>query len=70
MKNYIEISIGNHGFFLSLNGKAIKQNCNGLIEATETLKPNNWIATEFASLQSLRAFWTNYKDLIIHIATK
>lgn len=70
MKNYIKISIGNYGFFLSINGKAIKQNSNGLIEATETLKPNNWIATEFASLQSLRTFWTNYKALIMNIATK
>jgi hypothetical protein len=67
MKNQIEISTGAHGFFLSINGKAIKQNPNGLIEATETLKANAWIATEFSSLQSLRNFWANYRLLILHI---
>lgn len=70
MKNQIQISNGKNGFFLLINGKAIKQNLNGLIEANETLKPNPWVATEFATLKSLRLFWANYRILIIHISTK
>jgi len=67
MENQIEISTGANGFFLSINGKAIKQNPNGSIESTQTLKANNWIATEFASIKSLRSFWANYRVLILHI---
>ena len=65
----IEITHGQHGFFLMVNGKAIKKDINASngVMATQTPEANNWIATEFASIKALREFWHKYMTLIIHV---
>ena len=73
MKPTIKISFGQYGLFLEVNGKAIKRNPNASNGVTATpcdSKPNNWIATEFATLNALRNFWNDYRSVIIHEANK
>ena len=66
MKNSIEIQEGKLGFFLVVNGFAIKKNFSGEIIVTQTnYKVNNWIATEWDSIKSLKAFWNDYKYIIL-----
>ena len=73
MKTTIKISFGKYGLFLKVNGKAIKRNLNANNGVTATpcdAKPNNWIATEFATLTALRNFWNDYRSIILHEANK
>jgi hypothetical protein len=66
MTNSIEIQKGKLGFFLVVNGCAIKRNFTGEIIATKTnYEANNWIASEWDSIKSLRGFWNDYKYIVI-----
>lgn len=67
MENSIEIQNGKLGFFLVVNGFAIKRNFMGEIYATylNDYNANNWIATEWDSIKSLRGFWNDYKYIIL-----
>jgi hypothetical protein len=63
----IKITTGNHGYFLNVDGMAIKKDNQSFygITSTRTPKANNWIATEFSNLKVLREFWTKYRILIL-----
>lgn len=66
MKNTIKIHEGKLGFFLVVNGFAIKRNFVGEIKASylNGCKANNWVATEWDSIKSMRSFWNEYKYII------
>jgi hypothetical protein len=69
MTNSIKISTGRLGYFLEINGHAIKLDSNGIngIKATKLeYNPNNWNATEFASIAALRSFWNAYRLIILN----
>ena len=69
MKNTIKISTGRLGYFLQINGYSIKLDANGIngIKATKLeYSPNNWNATEFASIANLRSFWNAYRLIILN----
>jgi hypothetical protein len=71
MKKVISIEYGDFGLFLKVNGKAIKRNSNGEIKANFCGgKMNNWIATEWVNVKSLRQFWNEYRQIIIHESNK
>jgi hypothetical protein len=68
MKQSIKIYYGEYGYFLKVNDKAIKRDVNSFsgVKATRCeYKPNNWIATEWASLGDLKDFWHKYMNLIL-----
>ncbi len=63
----IRISSGKHGNFLSVNGFAVKKTWDNDIVVTPCVgTPNNWIATEFATIKDLRKFWNWYRPIIVH----
>ena len=68
MKNSIEIQKGKLGFFLVINGYAIKRNFVGDICATHLgiHDANNWIATEWDSIKSLRKFWNGHQSMLLN----
>ena len=67
MQNTIKITYGKYGCFLSVNGFAIKRAFDNDILVTPCCgTPNNWIATEFVSIQALRKFWNDYRQIIVH----
>ena len=73
MKQSIEIHNGEYGYFLKVDNKAIKRDVNSFsgVRATECeYKPNNWIATEWASLKDLKNFWHRYMHLILFEVSK
>ncbi len=73
MKQSVKIQTGSYGYFLKVNGKAIKLDANSFsgVRATECeAKPNNWIATEWASIEALRDFWHRYMTLILFETSK
>jgi hypothetical protein len=68
MTNSIKISTGRLGYFLEINGYSIKIDSNATngIKATKLVyNPNNWNATEFASIAALRSFWNAYRLIIL-----
>jgi hypothetical protein len=67
MENSVKIQYGKLGFFLVINGKAIKRTWKGEIIATKVdpLCANNWNATEWQSLKHLRLFWNDYRLIIL-----
>jgi hypothetical protein len=72
MKNAVKISTGALGYFLEINGCAIKIDSNGIngIKVTKLIySPNNWNATEFASIGALRSFWNDYRTIILTLTT-
>lgn len=69
----IKIHYGKYGYFLKVNGKAIKRDANsfsGVIATCCDYKPNNWIATEWASLDALKDFWHKNMRLILFEVSK
>ncbi len=69
MKNSVKISTGALGYFLEIEGHAIKIDSNGIngIKATKLVyNPNNWNATEFVSIGALRSFWNDYRLIILN----
>jgi len=66
MKNSITISTGALGYFLEIEGHAIKIDANGIKATKLVYNPNNWNATEFASLGALRSFWNAYRLIILN----
>jgi hypothetical protein len=67
MKNSVEIQHGKLGFFLVINGHAIKRDFEGDITATKVdhLCANNWNATEWQSFKHLKSFWNDYRLIIL-----
>ena len=66
MTNSIQIHKGKLGFLLKVNGYAIKRNFIGEIIVTKTnYPPNNWIASEWDSIKSLKGFWNDYQYIIL-----
>ena len=70
MRNSIEITKGCLGYFLTVNGFHIKRGFDGKIIARHSEYPaNNWIASEWDSIASLRKFWNDYRLIILHKTT-
>jgi hypothetical protein len=66
MKNSVEIKHGKLGFFLVVNGFAIKRDFEGDIIATKVYySACNWNATEWQSIKHLRSFWNDYRLIIL-----
>lgn len=66
MKSTIKIQFGKFGYFLVVNGNAIKREFTGDITATKiNYNANNWIATEWQSVSHLKAFWNDYREIIL-----
>ena len=64
----IKIHTTERGLMLVVNGKAVKKSVNSIngIECTPvTGKPNNWVCTEFSTLDALRSFWRGYMVAIV-----
>jgi hypothetical protein len=70
MKNSVEIQHGKLGFFLLVNGYAIKRDfeCNIIATKVDHLCANNWNATEWQSIKHLRSFWNDYRLIILNSA--
>ncbi len=66
MTNSIKISTGRLGYFLEINGYSIKIDSNGIKATKLVYNPNNWNATEFASIAALRSFWNAYRLIILN----
>jgi hypothetical protein len=66
MRNSIKISTGALGYFLEIEGHAIKIDSNGIKATKLVYNANNWNATEFASLGALRSFWNSYRLIILN----
>jgi hypothetical protein len=66
MKNAVKISTGALGYFLEIEGHAIKIDSNGIKATKLVYNANNWNATEFASLGALRSFWNSYRIIILN----
>lgn len=66
MSNSIEIHTGKFGFFLKVNGFAIKRDFTNQIHASKTqYPPTSWNASEWDSISSLRKFWNDYRLIIL-----
>jgi len=70
----IIIQLGNHGYFLKVDGYCIKKNpyCPegyGIKITKLNGRANNWYATEFESVKALREFW-NHNRIKIQLLIK
>ena len=66
MRNSITITEGKYGYFLTIDGSHIKRGWKNEILATPSnYPPNNWVASEWDSIASLRKFWNDYKGIIL-----
>lgn len=66
MKNSVHIERGKFGYFLIVDGYAIKRNWDGSITATKAkFGATPTIASEWASISILKSFWNQYKSIIL-----
>ncbi len=73
MTQSIKIHNGKYGYFLKIDSHAIKLDDNSFsgVRATKCEHiPNNWIATEWASLGALKDFWNKNMRLILFEVSK